>query len=83
MLVWGFPGGSGGKESACNAGDLGSISGSGRSSGVGNDYPLWYSCLENFIEREAWQAQSMGSQRFRQNGVTNTLSSPMLVLFTL
>ena len=39
--------GSTGKESACNAGDLGSIPGLGRSSGEGNDNPLQYSCLEN------------------------------------
>ena len=42
---WGFPGGSTGKESACNAGDLGSIPGLGRS-GEGNGYPLQYSGLE-------------------------------------
>ena len=41
------PGGSDGKESACNAGDLGSISGLGRSSGGGHGNPLQYSCLEN------------------------------------
>ena len=39
------------KESACNAGDLGSIPGLGRSSGEENDYPLQYSCLENPMER--------------------------------
>ena len=44
---WGFPGGSDGKESACHAGDLGSVPGSGRSSGEGNVYPLQYSFLEN------------------------------------
>ena len=43
----GFPGGSAGKESACNAGDLGSIPGLGRSPGEGNCYPLQYSGLEN------------------------------------
>ena len=42
----GFPGGSEGKASACNAGDLGSIPGSGRSPGEGNGNPLQYSCLE-------------------------------------
>ena len=52
----GFPGGSDGKESAGNAGDLGSIPGSGRSSGEGNGYPLQYSCLENSMDRGAWQA---------------------------
>ena len=41
----GFPGGSDSKESACNAEDLGSISGSGRSPGEGNGDPLQYSCL--------------------------------------
>ena len=43
----GFPGGSGGKESTCNAGDLGSIPGLGRSAGGGHGNPLQYSCLEN------------------------------------
>ena len=43
----GFPGGSVGKESACNAGDLGSIPGLGRSPGEGKGYPLQYSGLEN------------------------------------
>ena len=43
----GFPGGSVGKESACNVGDLGSIPGLGRSPGEGNGYPLQYSGLEN------------------------------------
>ena len=47
----GFPGGSDGKESACNAGDLVSIPGSGRSPGQGNGNPLQYSCLENFMDR--------------------------------
>ena len=42
----GFPGGSGSKESACNAGDLGSIPGLGRSPGGGHGNPLQYSCLE-------------------------------------
>jgi len=49
----GSPGDSDGKESACNAGDLGSILGSGRFPGKGNDYPLQYSCLENSIDRRA------------------------------
>ena len=49
----GFPGGSEGKVSACNAGVLGSIPGSGRSPGEGNGSPLQYSCLENPMDREA------------------------------
>ena len=48
-----FPGGSEGKASACNAGDLGSIPGSGRSPGGGNGNPLQYSCMENPTDREA------------------------------
>ena len=59
-----FPGGSDSKDSARNAGDGGSIPGLGRPSGEGNDNPLQYSCLENPMDREAWQTeQSMGSQR--------------------
>ena len=49
--VKGFPGGSDGKESACNAGDQGSISGLGRSPGEENGNPLQYSCLENSTDR--------------------------------
>ena len=58
-----LPGSSDGKESACNVGDLGSSPGSRRSPGEGNGYPLWYSCLENSMDREAWQATVLGSQR--------------------
>ena len=47
----GFPGGASGKESACNAGDIGSISGSGRSSGRENGYPLQCFLLEDSMER--------------------------------
>ena len=53
-LNLGFPGGSVGKESACNAGDQGSIPGSEKSPGVGNGNPLRYSCLENPMDRGAW-----------------------------
>ena len=60
ILRLGFPGDSDGKESACNAGDLGSIPGSGRSPGEGNGYPLQYSCLENPMDRVAWQATVHG-----------------------
>ena len=52
----GFPGGSGSKESACKAGDLGSFPGSGRFPGKGNGNPLQYSCLENPTDSEAWLA---------------------------
>ena len=50
------PGGSDGKESACNAGDLGSISGSGRSPGGEHGNPLQYFCLENPMDGGAWRA---------------------------
>ena len=52
----GFPGGSDGKESACNAGDLGSIPESGKSPGERSGYLLQYSCLENSMDRGAWQS---------------------------
>ena len=55
----GFPGGSDGKESAYNAGDPGSISGLGRSPEEENGYPLQYSCLENSMDRGAWQAKGV------------------------
>ena len=51
LFLWGFSGGSDGKESAHNAGDLGLISGSGRSPGEENGYPFHYSCLENSMDR--------------------------------
>ena len=56
VSMGGFPGGSDSKESACNVGDLGSISGPGRCPGEGNGYPLQYSCLENSMYRGAWWA---------------------------
>ena len=56
----GFRGDLVGKESARNAGDLGSIPGSGRSSGEGNGNPLQYSCLENSMDGGAWQAAVHG-----------------------
>ena len=56
----GFSGGSDGKGSACNAGDLGSIPGLGRSPGEGNGNPLQYSCLENPMDGGAWWATVYG-----------------------
>ena len=53
---WGFPGGSVVKNSPANARDMGSIPGSGRSPGKGNGNPPQYSCLENSVDREDWQA---------------------------
>ena len=63
-----FPGGSDSKASVYNAGDLGSIPGSGRFPGEGNGNPLQYSCLENPMDRGAWcRLLSMGSQRAGHN----------------
>ena len=63
----GFPGGSEGKASACNAGDLGSNLVSGRSPGEGNGNPLQYSCLEIPWMEKPGRLQSMGLQRVRHD----------------
>ena len=55
------------EESVCNAGDLGSIAGLGRSPGEGNGNPFQYSCLENSMGRGAWRLQSMDLQRVRHD----------------
>ena len=55
-ILLGFPGGSEVKESACNAGDMGSIPELGRSLGEGSGNPLQYSCLENPMDGGAWRA---------------------------
>ena len=69
--ILGFPHSSLGKESACNAGNLGSIPGSGRSPGVGNGNPLQYSCLENPMDRGAWRAtvHSVAKSRVHLNAI--------------
>ena len=56
MCISSFPGGSDGKESVCNMGDLGLIPGSTRSSEEGNGNPLQYSCLGNLLNRGLWWA---------------------------
>ena len=56
----GFPGGSDGKESACKAGDVGLISGSGKSPGEGNGNTLQYSCLGNPMDEGAWWTKVYG-----------------------
>ena len=62
-----------GRASACNAGDLGSIPGWERSAGEGNGNPRQYSCLENSMDREAWQAIVYRVARVGHNRATNTL----------
>ena len=66
MYMYGFPGGSVSKESACNASDPGSIPGSGRSPGEGNGNPVQYSCLENSTDRalmgySPWGLKELGT----------------------
>ena len=60
IVTLGFPGGLEVKASASNAGDLGSIPGTGRSPGEGNGNPLQYSCLENPVDGGAWWATVHG-----------------------
>ena len=66
----GFPGGSDGKESACNAEDPGSSPGSGRSPGGEHGNPLQYSCLENPMDGGAWRATVHGVTRVGQDLVS-------------
>ena len=75
----GFPGGSDGKETACNAGDLGSIPGSGRPPGEGHGNPLQYSCLENSMDRGVWQATVHGVAKSRTRLTLAHLDSGCLV----
>ena len=72
-----FPGGSDNKESACNAGDFGSIPGWGRSPGETEGNPFQYPCLENPMTEEPGGLQSMELQRFRHDWATNTLHSKL------
>ena len=69
----GFPGSSVSKESACHAGEQGSVSGWGRSPGEGNGNPLQYSCMENPMDTEAWRATV--------HGVTKSLITSALSKF--
>ena len=62
-IILGFPGGASGKEPPASAGDvrdMGAIPGLGGSSGGGHSNPLQYSCLENPMDRRAWQATVHG-----------------------
>ena len=70
LIIMSFPGGSVGKESAYNAGDLSSIPGSGRSPGEG--YPLQYSCLENPMDKRAWQVTVYRMTKRWHDWATNT-----------
>ena len=70
-MVFGFPGSSDGKESACNVGDAGSIPGLGRCPGGRHGNPLQYSCLENSMDWRGWWATVHG---FTESGATEWLS---------
>ena len=76
----GFPSCSDGEESACSAGHLSSILGSGSSPGEGNGYPLQYSCLENPRDRGAWWATVHEVARVEHNWVTTTVTFHLIVL---
>ena len=69
-------GGSGGKESAYNAGDVGSIFEAGQIPGERNGYPLQYSCLENSMDRAAWWAIVLGISRVGYDLATQPPPSP-------
>ena len=70
----GFPGGLNGQESACNAGDPSWIPGSGRFPGEGNGNPFYHSCLENSMDRGAWQATAHGVAKSQIQWATNTFT---------
>ena len=72
----GFPGGSVGKESACNAGDTSLIPESGRSPGEGNGNPLQYSCLRNPMDRGGWWVTVHGVTRVGHNFTTKPSWTP-------
>ena len=75
-----FPCGSGGKASDCSAGDPGLMSGVGKSPEEGNGNPLQYSCLENPMDRGAWQAIVHGVSKSQMQLSTYTFT-PILALF--
>ena len=75
-------GGSNSTESACTAWDLGSIPGSRRSPGERNDYPLQYSCLENSIDRGAWQATVYGIYRTESLHCSPETTTTLLIIYT-
>ena len=83
FLIWGFPGDSDGKESACNAEDPGLIPGLGTSPGGGHGNPLQYSCLKNSMDRGPWWATVHGvakSNMTEQRTYTHTFLTVILMI---
>ena len=78
-----FPGGSDGNASVYNAGDPGSIPGSGRSTGEGNGNPLQYYCLENPMDRGAWLATVHGVAKSRTRLSDVPVPVSKIVLFLI
>ena len=70
LMGMGFHDGSGSSESACNAGYLGSIPELGGSPGEWSDYPLQYSCLENYMNRRAWCTSPRFGKSLKRNNNT-------------
>ena len=82
FIELGFPGGPDCKESTWNAGDLGSISGSGRSPREVNGYPLQYSCLQNSMDGGAWWATAHGGHKeFNMTERPSTYTHILLFIF--
>ena len=77
-MLRGFPSDSVGKEFACNTGELGSISGSGRSFGEGNGNPLQYSCLKNSMDRGAWCPRPWGPEELDMTELNPKWASDIL-----
>ena len=75
-MSWASFDGSSGKESACNARDVGLIPGLGRSPGGGNTNPLQYSCLENPVDRGVWRATDHGVTK---EGCTTEHTHPCVI----
>ena len=80
-IYMGFPHGSVGKSSACNAGGPGSIPGLRRSPGEGNGNPLKYSCLENPMDRGAWQATVLGITRVQHDLATKPPTTTTIYIY--
>ena len=82
MQIWCFPYCSVGKESTCNAEDLSSVPGLGRSPGGGNGNPFQYSRLEKPMDRGAWQSVVHGGHRVRPHRTQHICITQMLLFYT-